>query len=507
MQETDQFHPAPKTLTLAMVAGFTTLFLVAVSDLLLFDAEPGINLFLVALVIAFAITAFAWRRGRIREGVLGFVTATVLALPLVEAPSLLGLLLAGLGLGLSALIAIRLLPGRLEQMPETVMRFLLPAPITLARDAVALRITAQPQLWQKILLGLLAWIVPLGLGLVFVVLFAAANPLVEALLAGLRADRTFDLLNPIRVVFWLVMAAGIWALLRPRLLRRKKARLGTPLFAPRETAWLGYAAILRSLVIFNALFAIESVLDLAFLWGGMELPNGMSHAEYAHRGAYPLIVTALLAAAFVLVAMRRDGPGQRNALIRGLVYAFIGQNILLCLSAMLRLELYVEVYSLTGLRLAAGIWMGLVAVGLVLILLRIWWKRSNAWLVACNLVSLLVVLYGTALLDVSALITRFNVAHSLEVTGEGLALDLSYVGELGPSAIPALDTFISALRPNLPTWLAATRLRENLGHEFGFRSTDWRSWSWRQQRLADYLAPRPVAYDPQTLQNNALGSR
>lgn len=507
MQETDQFHPAPKTLTPPMAAGATTLLLVAISDLLLFDVAPGINLFLATVVIALAIAALAWRRGRLRQGVLGFASAVVLALPLIEAPSPLGLMLAALGLALSALTAIKLLPGRLEQMPETVMRFLLPAPVTLARDAVALRIAAQPQLWQRSLLGLLAWIVPVGLGLVFVFLFAAANPLVEALFSGLRADRAFELLNPVRVVFWLVTGAGIWALLRPKLLRRKKPRLGTPIFAPRETPWIGHAAILRSLVIFNALFAVETLLDLTFLWGGMALPNGMSHAEYAHRGAYSLIVAALLAAAFVLVAMRGDGPGQRSALIRVLVYGFIGQNILLCLSAMLRLELYVEVYSLTGLRLAAGIWMGLVAVGLVLILLRILWKRSNAWLVACNLVSLLVVLYGSALMDFSALIARFNVAHSLEVRGEGLPLDLRYIAQQGPSAIPALDDFVLSLKPSQPAWYAASDLRENLGYEFARRDRDWRSWSWREQRLADYLAPRPVAYGPQTLQNNSSGSR
>ena len=47
----------------------------------------------------------------------------------------------------------------------------------------------------------------------------------------------------------------------------------------------------RSLILFNALFALQTVLDLTYLWGGASLPDGMSHAEYAHRGAYPLIAT------------------------------------------------------------------------------------------------------------------------------------------------------------------------------------------------------------------------
>ena len=50
-------------------------------------------------------------------------------------------------------------------------------------------------------------------------------------------------------------------------------------------------------------------MDFVYLWGGKTLPDGMSYAEYAHRGAYPLIATALLAGAFVLVALR---PGSET---------------------------------------------------------------------------------------------------------------------------------------------------------------------------------------------------
>ena len=140
---------------------------------------------------------------------------------------------------------------------------------------------------------------------------------------------------------------------------------------------LGEQAMSRSLMLFNALFALQTVLDLAYLWGGATLPDGMSHAEYAHRGAYPLIVTALLAAGFVLIAMRPGGPAEQSRLIRPLVLLWTGQNILLVISSMLRLDLYVAAYSLTYLRLAAFIWMVLVATGLLLILIQILLKKPN----------------------------------------------------------------------------------------------------------------------------------
>jgi hypothetical protein len=485
-------------------AATATILLVILTDLLVFEAASGINFFLTTIALALAITSMAWRRGRFRQGLVGFITAHILSLPLIESATLLGFLLAGLGLGLSALMAVRLLPDRLENIPPTVLRLLLPAPIRLARDVARLRPAMQQQAARKALLWLVAWIVPLGLGAVFAYLFAAANPLIDTVLSTIKLQAVLDLFDPIRIVFWLVVAAGTWALLRPRLLHRRHRKVATLLPMPADSSWLGSAAIFRSLVVFNALFAIQTLLDLAYLWGGVTLPDGLSHAEYAHRGAYPLIVTALLAAAFVLAAMQERSPVRDKRLIRALVYLFIAQNVLLCLSAMLRLELYVEVYSLTELRLAAGIWMALVAIGLVLILLRILLRRSNGWLVASNLVALTIALYASAILDLGFYIARFNVEHSRDLTGQDLSIDLDYLRLLGPSAIPALDRLIPRLDQGGQSWAHAVAIRSELVGVLLDRPGDWRGWTWRTQRLKDYLDMHAVASAPPKRQNGMV---
>lgn len=184
---------------------------------------------------------------------------------------------------------------------------------------------------------------------------------------------------------------------------------------------LDYTALFRCLAIFNLLLAMQTALDLRYLWGGADLPAGMSHADYAHRGAYPLVATALLVAAFVLIAMRRGGPGDRSRLIRILVITWIAQNVLLCLSSILGLDLYVETYSLTCLRLAAGIWMGLVATGLIFIPLRITLQPTNRWLISMSLAALATVLYIGAFFDSAGFIARFNVRNSLEIARQGAA--------------------------------------------------------------------------------------
>ena len=47
--------------------------------------------------------------------------------------------------------------------------------------------------------------------------------------------------------------------------------------------------------------------------------------------------------------------------LRGLLGLWLAQNILLVVSALMRLDLYVDAFGLTRLRLAAVVWMGLVA--------------------------------------------------------------------------------------------------------------------------------------------------
>ncbi|MEZ2131641.1 MULTISPECIES: DUF4173 domain-containing protein [unclassified Sinorhizobium] len=470
--------------------GITMLAVVALADFLLFGQEPGINLFAfaVAVTIGILLPAIGSLGSRMACLLLGF--SILVSAPLLEAPSLLGALLSVCAAIFVALACSRLVPESMTGLPLIFFRFALVAPLRLMEDCLKrLLLAAVQPVSGRLSRSLVVWTVPVTLASIFLVLFAMANPLIEEGLRSIDLSMLLSLLDFWRITFWLIIAMSIWPLLRPRLKRRHNRPTVTALVEMKENPLFGHASLLRSLLIFNALFAVQSLLDLVYLWGGADLPDGMSHAEYAHRGAYPLVATALLAAAFVLAAMRRNDPGDGSPLIRSLVYVWIGQNILLCIASILRLDLYVEVYSLTELRVAAGIWMGLVATGLALILLRILLRRSSEWLIATNLAALVAVLYVCAFIDFPAFISRFNVEHSRELGGQGLALDICYLRSLGPSAIPALDRYITALAPLAPEEMKTAAItREGLAYQFAQRSRDWRSWNLRAWRLESTLA-------------------
>jgi Domain of unknown function (DUF4173) len=45
------------------------------------------------------------------------------------------------------------------------------------------------------------------------------------------------------------------------------------------------------LLAFNALFALQNGMDIAWLWGIVPLPEGITLAQYAHRGALAITDT------------------------------------------------------------------------------------------------------------------------------------------------------------------------------------------------------------------------
>jgi hypothetical protein len=202
--------------------------------------------------------------------------------------------------------------------------------------------------------------------------------------------------------------------------------------------------------------------------------------------------------------MRRNGPGQSSPLIRNLVYLWVAQNVWLVISSLLRLKLYVDEYQLSEMRVAAGIWMVLVAVGLVLIVAKIALHRSNKWLVTSNLAALAVTMWGVAVVDIQAIVAQHNVRHSAEMVGHGVPLDLYYMSELGPSAIPAIDEYLTSarfateeqrrvftvLRGQLTSQVISANPDTGIVQRW---ERDWREWSWRGERLANYLLAHPFS--------------
>jgi hypothetical protein len=491
--ELDSAPAHPLLLPLAAAAACA-----ALADWLFFGWQVGISLALFFAVIGIVAVAVNGVRAQRRTRIVMTSVFVAGLLALVEEVGTLSVILSALST--ASFVIVMTTEEASSWQRQLLQAALVPlrGPFQLLSDIIgALR---HMKAWTPEWLGsLVAWIVPLVIFAVFLALLSQANPLIEQQLMRIDLRALLDVLISWRFAFWIAVLCAIWPLMHRRAQRKnvsQPTQTDSDAAEPGDMDYLfGAAAMVRSLILFNLLFALQSALDLTYLWGGAALPGGMSHAEYAHRGAYPLIVTALLAAGFVLVAMRPNGPAESSRWIRRLVLAWIVQNILLVISSIFRLDLYVAAFSLTYLRLAAFIWMALVAIGLALILIQIIGRKSSSWLLAANAISLALVLYGCCFLNTPWLVAHYNVEHSSEVSGNGPNLDQQYLVSLGsPQVLPPIEARLSKLpllqSGNFKPCSPAHRIMEY--RDFP-KAENWRPWSFRTWRLERYFANTPPA--------------
>ncbi|MGW8141956.1 DUF4153 domain-containing protein [Sphingomonas zeae] len=441
--------------------------LIGLAHIFFYGEEPGWTLggFALAWIVILLLTRRDLRDSRSARGALAM--ATLFGSLLVDDPGPLKALMVLIAIGMATLLPLR----RYDDAIHAAGRLLVHGALSLVaplRDAARLSRTRRGRSGPKLAAVAAMLVVPVGGSALFLALFAQANPLIDDAFAAIRIPDLSALLY--RLLFSLPFLLLIWSSLRPR----------KTLLAPGSVTWdaapllprLARATLILSLVTFNLIFAVQNGLDIAFLWSGAPLPQGMTLADYAHRGAYALIVTALLAGGFVLYAAESE-----DAVLRRLITIWVAQNVLLVASSILRTIDYIAVYSLTPWRIAALAWMGLVAVGLVLILWRMWRRRSARWLVNANALAAGVVLTAGCASDLGAIAASWNVAHARSAAD----IDLCHLERTGPSALLPLIA--------LERRTADPALRERIGYVIDIvaadlirAQADWHSWTWQGAR-------------------------
>lgn len=433
-----------------------------------------------AFALAWLVGTIAVRPGMLRDGraFIAILAALLMAGVMIDRPGLLNWILFAGALIVAAMSA-RVARG--ESAWRWGQRFVVQAVVGAFGPLIDLRrfMRARRTTRGLSVVGLIGIVaLPLFGAVVFISLFAGANPIIADVLAKITLP-SLSLETMARMVFWGVVLVTIGATLRPRW-RRKL--IGLPQRkADHRIVGVNAASVTLSLAVFNLLFAVQNGLDLAFLWSGAPLPDGVTLAEYAHRGAYPLIFTALLAGAFVLITLRPGSETAKRPLVRGLVMLWVVQNMLLVASSMLRTFDYIDAYALTRFRLVALIWMALVGLGLLLICWRLLRERSGHWLINANLTAVLLVLFGVSAIDLGAVTAAWNVRHAREVDGTGTALDLCYLNQLGSAAVVSIaELEASTTDPHLKGRTGA--VRRDMQSWMTDRQDDWRGWIWRDDR-------------------------
>lgn len=431
--------------------------LVVLGDFLFWGHPAGISLAIFPGAVLFIAGIGRPPRLRIASGLL----FAILAAPVIEhvQPLAIGFLAVGSIVALAALHASELRSrhvaskslGLLSSLPERWLSGIVP----LRKSGVPTlgAVLSRPIAWRD-------WAFPLGGSLVVLALLMDANPVFVHLSAEYLEPWTLAQ----RVLFW----AGLAVLTAPFLAADLPDASLPKATTLRRLPGLGLNArsVRRALVMFNLLVAVQMVTDVSILIGGATLPKGMTYAEYAHRGAYPLLATAMLAGTFAALAQ----PFLReHRLIRPLMLLWLAQNVVLTGAAAMRLDLYVEAYGLTYLRLYAMIWMALVASGLALAGWQVLRDHAPTWLIVRFVAVSVATLYLCSFVDLTAVVAARNLSRP--------APDMGYVCSLGPMASGALRASPAAGLPH------ATGRGNACAAQRPPRIEGWRDWEYRSWRL------------------------
>lgn len=319
--------------------------------------------------------------------------------------------------------------------------------------------------------------------LVFGALFAGADAAFADLLGGLMPDASVSG-GPWHLVLLVFGLVGALAAAHTAAAPVQWDRVEVP--PGRERGRLEWALPLIVLVV---LFATFNAVQLAVLFGGYDTvleKTDQSYAEYARQGFWQLLLVTLLTLLVIVFALRwapRDGARDWT-LVRAVLGTLCVLTLVVVASAVRRMDMYVEAYGLTRLRIsvvAVELWLGLVIV--LIMAAGVWGAR---WLPRAVMASAAAGVLAFGLVSPDGLVAERNVER-YEVTskkdGEG-KFDVDYARGLSADAVPALDKLEEPLR---------SCVLEPIARELKKENKPWYATSWGEVRARDILEDRPLS--------------
>lgn len=245
----------------------------------------------------------------------------------------------------------------------------------------------------------------------------------------------------------------------------------------------------------DALFLAFVAVQFQYFFGGsgrIESVAELTYSEYARRGFFELcavtVLTLLLQYFFHWLS--RGGKPREKTVCRLLSVLMLLLVAVIMVSALMRMQLYVEAYGLTQLRFYSTAFMVWIGFSLAWFAVTALWGRVKRFTVGMVLSGLVFVVAFYAM-NPCGVIVSWNLGR----VAAGEPFDARYAVSLGADAVPALVAGLDRLGER-----DADTVREGLMRQWHRREDDgWRIWNWSRARAARALeglfgdAPAAVA--------------
>jgi hypothetical protein len=301
-----------------------------------------------------------------------------------------------------------------------------------------------------------------------------------------------------RIFLWLFIGTAALVFLFPRISPwiASLCVREWPTFPIPSDRGVALARSVMILVVLNVLFFWANGVDALFLWWHAQLPAKVTYSAFVHEGIFSLTLTTLLSAVVLTAIFQQVARITRDPWLKGLAIACIAQNLFLISSVALRLVLYIEAYDLSVARVHVGTFLVAVVLAYLVIALRILGERSLNWMASCTALAVFGLFYLVQFVDVNGWVARYNVSCWLEHRGK--PLDLCYLSQLGPTALPELAR-LEREAPGTPAAAAAANQLAAARAKRAERGSDWRGWQWREAAAENQVfssADRPGRLSP-----------
>ncbi|SEG64380.1 His Kinase A (phospho-acceptor) domain-containing protein [Nonomuraea solani] len=439
-------------------------------------AHVGLGIVLVAMVLGAAALPAVLRRMTPWTVAFGVTAYWLISMAAVRDADWLvaALLFAGAGLGALAVSGAGAGWLGVIRGGMSVLITLGPVPWFLAKPLKGL--TAKRRILPMVAaLGITAVLL-----LVFGLLFASADAVFAAFLERVTAAPDWAESIPSRIIlfgtFAVLLAAVVLVALRPVV---------DPV-GPNTRFKVSRSLWAVPLTAVNLLFASFVAVQITALFGGntwVLKTAGLTYAEYARQGFFQLVVVSVFVLGIVAVTAGLVKVERHErwpvALLLGVL---CGLTMVILASALHRMNLYTDAYGLSRLRLSVEAvvwWMGALFALVLLAGAARLTGRGSGWLPRT-----IVLVTGLGLGAFALVNPDLRVAESQVAVRTVAKMDLTYLGDLGAEAVPALDRLPEPQRSCVLARVSATN--GLLGHD------PWNGWNLARSQAVDLMAERPV---------------
>lgn len=205
-------------------------------------------------------------------------------------------------------------------------------------------------------------------------------------------------------------------------------------------------AIIVTTVLFAAsvIYLLFVAVQSRYLFFVDGLPEDMTYAEYCRSGFFELVFVIALTTLVIALTytFTRHNENDRLPLYTKAALLLITVfDLVMMVSAVLRLKTYIEAYDMTVSRFNAAVLIMFMAICLVAMALKIIFDKLRISAVIGGAAVVMLALYS--LFNVDGFVAKYNVDRYLESKGMG-TIDIDYLEDMSVAAIPELERLMSS---------------------------------------------------------------